>query len=262
MEYVLSVYFGFWVYLCLLPLIRLICFWGFKNIRVDIHIRPFLPHSYTIVGNHYDLDDDLDFDSSSSSSSYYVGPGGSLGPVGNWTDTLDLRCKVNEKWDIVCDGSGHYHIGIVLTVYDILAEPIFSVDILVPVDAFYRFPIEAAKQYLVDSIDSINSTDSIDYYIDAFVSQDIGHNIRVDGLRDITDLSGCYGLVIKTYWIRIIQRTWKRIYAEKMRLIRLRGGLKAQRNFEISGKYGIGGLAGIGLKRMLICRESANTIVD
>lgn len=236
-EYWLFVYFGMWMYLCLLPFIRLFLSWVVKNIRIDI--RNFVPYSYTISGNHYDLDPD-DWGSPFNSAQPQVVPPS--------TETLDLRCKANENWHIICDASGHYHICLVLTVYDIYAELVLCVDILVPVMAFYQFPIDAAKQYLVDLVDDFSDTD-VDVDTSEILARDIGHNIRVDGLRDLSFVQG--GLVSKTYWIRIIQKMWKRVYAEKMRLMRLRGGLRAQRNFEISGKYGLDYEAAAGVKMNL-----------
>lgn len=50
-------------------------------------------------------------------------------------------------------------------------------------------------------------------------------------------LNNCYTCVIKTFWIRIIQRTWKRVFAEKMDILRKRGQVQSQRYFEIHGKY-------------------------
>jgi hypothetical protein len=251
-EYWLSIYFCMWIYLCFFPFIRLFYSEVLKN--VSIHIRPIFPYSYTIIGNHYDLDDwdDLYGGRSSSSSDVsdeQVAPSRTLSsPIIIRVWTLDLRCKANEYWHIICDGSGRYHIGLVIEVYDIYAENVFSSDILVPVSVFYRFPIESAKQYLLDLVDSSEEFPGI------VLAAEIGHNIRVDGLRDLSfsdDSAWSGGFVIKTYWIRIIQRRWKRVYSEKMRLIRLRGGLRAQRNFEISGKYGIDVGTGLGLRGLL-----------
>jgi hypothetical protein len=244
-EYWLFVYCGLWLYLCLLPFVRLVCSSIFEKTHIYMFLRTITPYSYTIAENHYDLD--YDYSSSLSRQIYspisirvplslYIDRGMGIDreeEEGN--DELDLRCLANEQWHIVCDGSGCYHIGLIIEVFDIYAEPVLRVDISVSVSTFYRFPMDAAKQYLIDYIESV---ESVDDFVDTsgILAYNIGHNIRVDGLRDFPDGSV---LTIKTYWIRIIQRRWKRIYAEKMRLLWLRGGLRAQRNFEICGKYGI-----------------------
>jgi hypothetical protein len=46
-----------------------------------------------------------------------------------------------------------------------------------------------------------------------------------------------YTCVMKTFWIKIIQRTWRKVLAEKMNILRKRGQVQSQRYFEIYGKY-------------------------
>jgi len=60
-------------------------------------------------------------------------------------------------------------------------------------------------------------------------------NIQVLQL-DIAD-DGCYRVIVKTYWLRLIQRTWKRVYAQKIAMIRKRGSIPALRYSEIHGRY-------------------------
>lgn len=44
---------------------------------------------------------------------------------------------------------------------------------------------------------------------------------------------GTYHVVLKTFWLRIIQRIWRRVY----RALRARGSIYAQRQFEIRGRW-------------------------
>jgi hypothetical protein len=46
-----------------------------------------------------------------------------------------------------------------------------------------------------------------------------------------------YTCIIKTFWIRIIQRHWKKVFAQRMQVLRMMGSIPAQRHFEIYGKY-------------------------
>jgi len=46
--------------------------------------------------------------------------------------------------------------------------------------------------------------------------------------------------IIKTFWLRIIQRKWKKIYREKMRVIELRKQWSSISHFEIWGRYPYG----------------------
>jgi len=46
-----------------------------------------------------------------------------------------------------------------------------------------------------------------------------------------------YRLIDKTFWLRLIQRIWKRKYVEKCRRLRERGSLQNQRHFELRGRF-------------------------
>jgi len=47
-------------------------------------------------------------------------------------------------------------------------------------------------------------------------------------------------VVLKTHWIRLIQRKWKKMYQEKKRVLEYRKSLACQREFELTGKYPAG----------------------
>jgi hypothetical protein len=63
--------------------------------------------------------------------------------------------------------------------------------------------------------------------------------------------------VIKTTWIRLIQRTWKRVYKERMRAIALRCSLACQRRMELRGRCIDGAQYIPGLRGMLVIRNNA-----
>jgi len=46
-----------------------------------------------------------------------------------------------------------------------------------------------------------------------------------------------YRLIDKTIWLRLVQRIWKRKYAEKCRFLHERGSLHNQRHFELRGRF-------------------------
>jgi hypothetical protein len=151
--------------------------------------------------------------------------------------------RANEQWHIVKDPSGKCHIGLVIEVVDNDNDIVLCLDVLVESVVFYIFPIRSAKQYLIDVADEDGDM--------VILAADIQHYIRVNGVHDLPD----FPVILKTHWIRIIQRTWRRIYLERMRLLKLRGSIKAQRQFELSGKYDIP--VGDGLRGMLYpLRES------
>jgi hypothetical protein len=43
--------------------------------------------------------------------------------------------------------------------------------------------------------------------------------------------------IIKTIWLRIVQKKWKRIFKERQNIIILRSNIKSQRYREIYGKW-------------------------
>lgn len=64
-------------------------------------------------------------------------------------------------------------------------------------------------------------------------------NINIMQLK-IHPTTQTYNVIIKTYWIRLIQLHWKKIYKERMNFIQLRKRLQNQRYFELNGRYMIG----------------------
>ena len=157
---------------------------------------------------------------------------------------IEDELTAKEYWHIVKDHLGKWHIGLVFEVVDSNGSIVLCADVLVSPVMFFQFPMSSAKQYLLEMAD--DDDDSV------ILAEDIQHNIfgsmtRLD-TRDIYDLPD-FPLIIETYWIRIIQRTWRRVYLERMRLLKLRGSIKAQRQFELSGNYEIS--AGNGMRGML-----------
>jgi len=48
---------------------------------------------------------------------------------------------------------------------------------------------------------------------------------------------GTYSVILKTHWLRLVQRHWKKVYAERKRVIRGRRNIKNQYLREINGKW-------------------------
>lgn len=48
---------------------------------------------------------------------------------------------------------------------------------------------------------------------------------------------GEYCAIIKTFWLRIVQRAWKKQFSKRQCVIRSRGNIAAQRHFELTGTY-------------------------
>lgn len=57
-----------------------------------------------------------------------------------------------------------------------------------------------------------------------------------------------YAVVLKTHWLRLVQRRWKKVYREKMATIRARAALASRRHLEMNGRYpyGLNRMPGLG----------------
>jgi hypothetical protein len=120
-----------------------------------------------------------------------------------------LDCeKINNK----------YYIGIYSRVDDelLLGSCISS-------SSFFEFPINAVKKYL--------STYSI-IYNDRFFLK------KIDILKlAINETDGTYNVIIKTVWLRIFQRKWKKLFAEKKSMMEHKKKLSSRMYFEVYGKW-------------------------
>jgi len=66
----------------------------------------------------------------------------------------------------------------------------------------------------------------------------------------ITD-DDVYTVVVKTFWIKIIQRTWKRVFKERQKYIELRKCLSVMREYEYGRQYSPIGVRYGSLKGLL-----------
>jgi len=109
----------------------------------------------------------------------------------------------------------HYYIGINKVSHDkqyiLYANAITN-------HTFFRYDIKHVTHYLQE------------YSIFACPS-----NIVIMKLQILDDYT--YSVVLKTYWLRIIQRHWKKIYSQQLAAIKKRRQLHARMYFEKHGKY-------------------------
>ena len=94
----------------------------------------------------------------------------------------------------------------------------FLFQLSVSVEAFYHFPYITIQQYLSTPIQDIVVYEPIEIM-----------KLEID--------DDSYKVILKTHWIRIIQRNWKRVYKERCKVIQLRKSIVCQHQFEITGKY-------------------------
>jgi len=137
-----------------------------------------------------------------------------------FNDYNDIE-RIYEKEYLFLDSekiNNKYYIGIYSRVDDelLLGSCISS-------SSFFEFPINAVKKYL--------STYSI-IYNDRFFLK------KIDILKlAINETDGTYNVVIKTVWLRIFQRKWKKLFAEKKSMMEHKKKLSSRMYFEVYGKW-------------------------
>ena len=126
----------------------------------------------------------------------------------------DLEFLDTEKED------NHYYIGL----YEYI-QPELLLGMTISPNRFYKYPYNDVSHYLraYSIIRNKNST----------------KNIQIMKLK-IDTHTNTYTVLIKTYWIRLIQIHWKKIYKERMEFIKLRKNISNQRHFELNGRYILG----------------------
>jgi hypothetical protein len=92
----------------------------------------------------------------------------------------------------------------------------------VSVNTFFQFPFSQITHYF-------------EYM---YFNSVIRPNIHVMKLKILAD--GTFSVIIKTHWLRLIQRRWKKIYAERMNIIHRRMSIESIKVFEMTGKFPLG----------------------
>lgn len=120
---------------------------------------------------------------------------------------------------------GHYYIGL----YDYVRRTELLLGTTVSPRIFYKYPYNNVSRYL-----RAYSVLRNKYFT---------KNIQIMQLKIIqeqlttTYIHHTFTVIIKTYWIRLIQRHWKKIYKIRMDFIQLRKRFSNQRHFELNGRY-------------------------
>jgi len=86
--------------------------------------------------------------------------------------------------------------------------------------------------------------DCVIYYLDGY-SIFPANRTRINRIQTkiqimqlfINPKTGAYNVVLKTFWLKIIQRTWKRVYRERQEMLRQRCSMANVRNFDLRGTH-------------------------
>ena len=92
----------------------------------------------------------------------------------------------------------------------------------VSTNAFFRYPFDKIRNYLTKySIMNMQNA-----------------RVHIMKLHILND--GSYSVVLKTFWLRLIQRHWKKVFKERTVIIKKRCSIRNVLSREIHGRYMVG----------------------
>jgi len=127
---------------------------------------------------------------------------------------------------------GRYYIGTSL-----LMHAKYIMDTTISAKSFLCYPITTVAYYL--------ESNSI-FPIGIWRIANVASRVQIMKLC-INSTTGEYNVVVKTFWLRIVQRTWKRIFRERQDILRKRTHLTNLQHRQVYGRhaYGLHALPGV-----------------
>jgi len=125
------------------------------------------------------------------------------------TDFVDMEKQHNK-----------YYLG---SVHHFIENNLTLMTVSVSVETVFRYSINDVQLYLAE-YENLIRNDSIPLPTLHIIKLHISDNLT-------------YQAIVKTCWLKIIQRTWKKQFAKREMVLQLRGGIQSQRHFELTGKY-------------------------
>jgi hypothetical protein len=122
---------------------------------------------------------------------------------------------------------------------------------------FFKYSYELCLQYLK-------------MYSIVHVPNSIIEIMKLEIKNDCYNVDDVYTIVKKTYWIRLIQRHWKKVMKQRKEMYLRRGSISSLKHFETSGRYpanlnSMPGLAGMlrsystHIRKISTCQTSLDT---
>jgi hypothetical protein len=137
-------------------------------------------------------------------------------------DTLyDIVYDIADKEEEYIDSEkqhGKYYVGV--SVYNTDTNSI-QLSAVVSVSTLFAYDVRAIRMYLEEYS-----------MLCAFDTFSPIHIMKLDIKPD-----GEYCIVIKTFWLKIIQRAWKKQFAKWKYTVQMRGSIQSQYYFSIHGRY-------------------------
>jgi hypothetical protein len=112
--------------------------------------------------------------------------------------------------------NGHYYIGACKLIRP---DNYFYLLSTVSPALFLQYPLSVVRRYLESASIVYVNRPSVDIL-----------KLQIQG-------DGSYTVLIKTYWISLIQRHWRSVLRERQFILRRRCSIIAQRQFEMKGRY-------------------------
>ena len=176
-----------------------------RTISPPLSPREDFDISEEVIREETDTDTDTESESENESDSYY-----------DSDDDIDIITS-EIPYDDQDKIHGEYYIGIpLLTVHDGL----YLLNGSISKKSFFEFEFDRILEYTQQHSVFINPPNS-----------------KIEILQLHIHSNSVYEVIIKTHWIRIIQRRWRCIYAERMRKIRQRASIQNQTYFSLNGQY-------------------------
>lgn len=130
------------------------------------------------------------------------------------TDILDEICMEEEEGNPDCleKVNGNYYIGSISQDKEVLA-------LSVKPYIFFNYNFEHIQQYLCEYSGLENTQETVEI-------------IQLKIMPDLT-----YVPIVKTHWLRLVQKHWQHAYALRKQIIERRKTLAALHYFELHGKH-------------------------
>jgi uncharacterized protein YifE (UPF0438 family) len=150
-------------------------------------------------GSHEELDEGEEYDEDEENS----------------YESIYLSEEISENEEKI---HGNYYIGTILNVRRVKANHDTLLDMNVSAKTFFNHTFCEMTKYFNSHSWPRGSSKSIEI-------------MKLDMKKDE------YCVIIKTHWIRLVQRTWKRVFIERKRILKQRMSINCQRYFEMRGQY-------------------------
>jgi hypothetical protein len=187
----------------------------------EMYIEAFIVHAEGVIESDFETDSEsrIFYDESTDNESTddeYISDNSLL-------DEICERICIEENEFMNSDKKhGKNYIGFAL-----LMHSKYILDTAISAKSFLRYPLHSILYYLEDI--SIFPTNNWRLY-------NIENRLQIMQVV-INSMTQEYNVVLKTFWLRIVQRTWKRILRERQVILRKRGSLKNLLYFERRGRH-------------------------